>query len=85
MSSHTSHMTMETVYGQMQALRLGDRDEHRALESDTTGLNVKENLYLYNAMKAELLDALDPVWRSYWFSITTSRIPQPLTILSGGL
>ena len=40
-------MTMETVYGQTLALRLGNGDEHRALESDTTGLNVKGNLYLY--------------------------------------
>ena len=38
---------METVYGQMMALRLGNGDEHRPLESDTTGLNVKGNLYLY--------------------------------------
>ena len=28
------------------ALRLGDADEHHALESNTTGLNVKGNLYL---------------------------------------
>ena len=39
-------MTTETVYGQTLALQLGDRDEHHALESDTTGLNVKGNLYL---------------------------------------
>ena len=38
---------MESVFGQTLALRLGDRDEHRALESDTIGLNVKGNLYLY--------------------------------------
>ena len=29
----------------MLALRLGDGDEHCVLESDTTGLNVKGNLY----------------------------------------
>ena len=40
-------MTTETVYGQTLALQLGDGDEHRALESDMTGLNVKEKLYLY--------------------------------------
>ena len=40
-------MTMETVFGQMLALWIGNRDEHRPLESDTTGLNVKGNLYLY--------------------------------------
>ena len=37
-------MTTETVYGQILA---GDGDEHHTLESDTTGLNVKGNLYLY--------------------------------------
>ena len=37
---------METLYGQMPALRLGDRDEHHALELDTTELNVKGKLYL---------------------------------------
>ena len=40
-------MTMETVFGQMLALWLGNGDEHHALESDMTGLNVKGNLYLY--------------------------------------
>ena len=40
-------MTTETVYGQTLALRLGNGDEHHALESDKTGLNVKGNLYLY--------------------------------------
>ena len=40
-------MTKETVFGQTLALRLGDGEEHRALELDTTGLNVKGNLYLY--------------------------------------
>ena len=29
------------------ALQLGNGDEHHATESDTTGLNVKGNLYLY--------------------------------------
>ena len=40
---------METVFGQTLALALwvGNRDEHGALELDTTGLNVKGNLYLY--------------------------------------
>ena len=42
-------MTTETVFGQTLALRLGDGDEHRALESDTTGL--KGNLYLYLNIK----------------------------------
>ena len=37
---------METVFGQRLALRLGNGDEHRPLESDTTDLNVKGNLYL---------------------------------------
>ena len=46
-SSRAGHMTTETVYRQTLALRLGDGDEHRALESDMTGLNVKGNLYLY--------------------------------------
>ena len=45
--SHAGHVTMETVYGQTLALQLGDRDEHHPVESDTTGLNVKGNLYLY--------------------------------------
>ena len=47
MSSRSVHVTMETVYGQTVALRLGDGDEHHALELDTTGLNVKGKLYLY--------------------------------------
>ena len=38
---------METVNRQTLALWLGDGDEQHALESDTTGLNVKENLYFY--------------------------------------
>ena len=46
MSSRAGHMTTETVFGQMLALWLGNGDEHRALESNTTGLNVKGNLYL---------------------------------------
>ena len=46
-SSRAGHMTTETVYGQMLALRLRGGDEHRTLESDTTELNVKGNLYLY--------------------------------------
>ena len=45
MSSRADHVTMETVFGQTLALWLGDGDEHRPLESDTTGLNVKGNLY----------------------------------------
>ena len=40
-------MTTETVFGQTLALRLGNGDEHHALESDKTELNVKGNLYLY--------------------------------------
>ena len=43
-SSCAGHLTMETVYGQTLALWLGNGDEHCALESDTTGLNVKGNL-----------------------------------------
>ena len=35
----------------MLALWLGDGDEHRALESDTTALNVERNLYLFNMHK----------------------------------
>ena len=46
MSSHTGHVITETVYGQTLAIRLGDVDEHHAVESDRTGLNVKWNLYL---------------------------------------
>ena len=46
---------METVLGQTLALWLGNGDEHRALESDTTGLNVKENLYLYLTIIEEVL------------------------------
>ena len=41
MSSRADHVTTETVYGQTLALWLRDGDEHRALELDTTGLNVK--------------------------------------------
>ena len=44
---------MEVVYGQMLALWLGDGNEHRALESDTTGLNVKGNLNLYLTVNLE--------------------------------
>ena len=47
MSSCVGHMTTETVFGQTLALWLGNKDEHRALESDTTGLNAKGNLYFY--------------------------------------
>ena len=47
MSSHAGHVTTETVYGQPLALQLGNGDEHHALESDMTGLNVKGNFYLY--------------------------------------
>ena len=46
MSSHAGHVTMEIVYRQMLALWLGNGNEHHPLESDTTGLNVKGNLYL---------------------------------------
>ena len=41
----------------MLALRLGDGDEHRALESDTTGLNVKGKLYLYLTFQSQKPDA----------------------------
>ena len=47
MSSHAGHVTMETVFRESLALWLGNRDEHHALESDTTGLIVKGNLYRY--------------------------------------
>ena len=47
MSCRAGHVTMETVFRQTLALQLGDGDEHHALETDTTGLNVKGNLYLY--------------------------------------
>ena len=54
--SRAGHVTTETVFRQMLALlRLGDGDEHLALESDTTGLNVMGNLYLY-------LIILTPLW-----------------------
>ena len=46
MSSRAGHVTMETVFGQMLALQRGDGDKHCTLESDTSGLNVKGNLYL---------------------------------------
>ena len=51
MSSRTGHVTTETVYGQTLALRLGNGNEHCALESDTMGLNVKGNLYLTTHIK----------------------------------
>ena len=46
---------METVYGQTLALWPGDMDEHRVLELDMTGLNVKGNLTLqkYNIPHSE--------------------------------
>ena len=47
MSSCTGHVTTETIFGQTLALQLGNGDEHRALESDMTGLNVMGNLYLF--------------------------------------
>ena len=50
MSSHAGHVTAETVFEQMLALWFGNGDEHCALESDTTGLNVKGNLYLVSMM-----------------------------------
>ena len=50
-SSHTGHVTTETVYEQTLALRLGNGDEHHALESNRTGLNVKGNLYLTLGLK----------------------------------
>ena len=54
MSSRAGHVTTETVYGQMLALQLGDRDEHHALELDMTGLNVKGNLYLHGRNELSL-------------------------------
>ena len=54
MSSSAGNVTTETFYGQMLALRLGNRDEHCALELDMTGLNVKGNLYLYLMKKQTL-------------------------------
>ena len=53
MPSCAGHVTTETVFGQTLALRLGDGDEHHALELDTTGLNVKGNLYLIHADQGE--------------------------------
>ena len=47
MSSCAGHVTMETIYRQTLALRLGDGDEHCTLESDMSELNVKGNLHLY--------------------------------------
>ena len=55
MSSHSGHVASETVYGQMLALRLRDGDEHHALELDTTGLNVRGNLYLYHCYQIRSL------------------------------
>ena len=46
MSGRAGHVTTETVYGQTLVLPLGNRDEHHALESGTTGLNVEGNLDL---------------------------------------
>ena len=53
-SSRTGHVTTETVFRQTLALWLGKGDEHCDLESDTTGLNVKWNLYLYCSLIAVL-------------------------------
>ena len=50
-SSCAGHMTMETVYRQTLALQHGNGDEHRPLELDTAGLNVKGNLYLYRTIE----------------------------------
>ena len=50
MSSRAGHVTTETVFGQTLALRLGNGDEHDALELDTTGFNVKGNLYLFTLL-----------------------------------
>ena len=47
MSSRAGHVTTETVYGQTLALWLGNGNEHRPLESDMTGLNVKGNMYVF--------------------------------------
>ena len=43
------------------ALRLGDGDEHRALESDTTGLDVKGNLYLVQNCRGPLKECENKV------------------------
>ena len=47
-------MTTETVFGQTLALWFGNGDEQHALELDTTGLNVKGNLYLYLTSKGQM-------------------------------
>ena len=39
-------LATETVFGQTLALWFGNGDERHTLEFDTTGLNVKGNLYL---------------------------------------
>ena len=72
MSSRAGHVTTETVFGPMLALRLGNGDEHHPLESDTTRLNVKENLYLYahksvsKTIKVKVpVDTILPGWGSY--------------------
>ena len=55
MSSRAGHATTETVFRQTLAVRLGNRDEHCTLESDTTGLNVKGNLYLSEILPSTLV------------------------------
>ena len=57
MSSGAGHVTRETVFGQTLTLWLGNRDEHPALEFDTTGLNVKGNLDLYSHFKPKQLNS----------------------------
>ena len=47
MSSCTGHVITKNIYGQTLALQLGNGDEQRPLELETTGLNVKGNLYFY--------------------------------------
>ena len=60
MSSCAGHVTTETVFGQTLPLWLGNGDEHRTLESDTTGLNVKGNLYLTPLLQVPWLPVCFP-------------------------
>ena len=70
MSSHSGHVTTETVFGQTLALRLGNGNEHHPLESDTTGLNVKGKLYLYCQMGSVTLFRVSLVENiQEWFAI----------------
>ena len=65
-------MTTETVFWQTLALWLGNGDEHRALELDTSGLNIKGNLYLcLNAVKNWSVPGPDELHR-FWLKDLTS-------------